>query len=188
MGYFDTDQGVDEYIQMAEGSDGRDLIEILRRHVPSGSSVLELGMGPGKDLALLQPYFQATGSDSSPVFIDRYRAREPSADALVLNAVNIDTERRFDAIYSNKVMQHLSKQDAGRSLAAQHRTLNPGGAALHSLWYGDELEEHHGLLFQQYTAESFSELLDERFEVIESKLYAEMAKDDSLCVVLRRID
>jgi SAM-dependent methyltransferase len=188
MGYFDTDQGVDEYIQMAEGYDGRDLIETLRRHVPSGSSVLELGMGPGKDLALLQPYFQVTGSDSSAVFIDRYRAREPSDDALVLNAVNIDTERRFDAIYSNKVMQHLSKQDAGRSLAAQHRTLNPGGTALHSLWYGDELEEHHGLLFQQYTAESFSELLDQRFEVLESKLYAEMATDDSLCVVLRRID
>jgi SAM-dependent methyltransferase len=187
MGYFDTDEGADEYIQMAEGYDGRELIEILRRHVRSGSSVLELGMGPGKDLALLQPYFQATGSDGSAVFVDRYRALEPSADVLVLDAVDIDTERRFDAIYSNKVMQHLSKRDAGQSLAAQHRTLNPGGTALHSLWHGDELEEHHGLLFQQYTAESFSELLNEQFEVLESKLYAEMEAGDSLYVVLRRI-
>ena len=71
VGYFDTNEGVDEYIQMAEGYDGRELIEILRSHVPSGSSVLELGMGPGKDLALLQPYFQATGSDSSAIFVDR---------------------------------------------------------------------------------------------------------------------
>jgi len=110
MGYFDTNEGVDEYIETAEGYDGRELIEILRSHVPSGSSVLELGMGPGKDLAL------------------------------------------------------------------------------HSLWFGDELEEHHGLLFQQYTAESFLELLDEQFEALESKLYAEMEKDDSLSVVLRRID
>jgi hypothetical protein len=39
-------------------------------------------------------------------------------------------------------------------------------------------------LFQQYTAESFSELLDEQFEVLESKFYAEMAAEDSLCVVL----
>ena len=85
-------------------------------------------------------------------------------------------------------MHHLSKRDAGRSLAAQHRILNPGGIALHSLWFGDKLEEHHDLLFQQYTAESFSELLDEPFEVLESKLYAEMATDDSLSVVLRRID
>jgi cyclopropane fatty-acyl-phospholipid synthase-like methyltransferase len=121
-------------------------------------------------------------------FVDRYRALEPSADVLVLDAVDTDTERRFDAIYSNKVMQHLSRLDAGRSLTAQHRTLNAGGTALHSLWFGDELEEHHGLLFQQYTAESFLELLDGQFEVLESKLYAEMATDDSLCVVLRRID
>ena len=85
-------------------------------------------------------------------------------------------------------MQHLSKPDARQSLAAQHRALNPGGIALHSLWFGDKLEEHHGLLFQQYTAEGFSELLDGQFEVLESKLYAEMAAGDSLCVVLRRLD
>jgi SAM-dependent methyltransferase len=184
-GYFDTTEGVDEYIEMAEGFDGRELIEVLRRHVPSGSSVLELGMGPGKDLALLQPHFRATGSDSSAVFVDRYRTLEPLADVLILDAVNIDTEHRFDAIYSNKVMHHLSKQDAARSLTAQHRVLSPGGIALHSLWFGDELDEHHGLLFQQYTATSFAELLDEQFEVLESKCYAEMDEDDSLYVVLR---
>jgi SAM-dependent methyltransferase len=188
MGYFDTDAGVDEYIKLAEGYDGRELIEILRSHVPSGSSVLELGMGPGVDLALLQPHFEATGSDSSAIFVDRYRALEPSADVLVLDAVDLETERRFDAIYSNKVLQHLSKQDAGRSLAAQHRILNPGGTALHALWFGDKLEEHHGLLFQQYTAESFSEFLGEQFEVLEAKLYAEMEPDDSLSVVIRRVD
>jgi SAM-dependent methyltransferase len=187
MGYFDTDEGVNEYIELAEGYDGRELVEILRSHVPPGSSILELGIGPGKDLALLQPYFRVTGSDSSALFVERYRTLEPSSDVLVLDAVTIDTERRFDAIYSNKVMQHLSRQDAARSLTAQHRVLNPGGIALHSLWFGEELEEHNGLLFQQYTGESFAKLLDEQFEVVDSKVYAEMASDDSLWVVLRRL-
>jgi hypothetical protein len=36
MGYFDTIEGVDEYIAMAEGYDGRELIEILQSYVPSG--------------------------------------------------------------------------------------------------------------------------------------------------------
>jgi len=188
MGYFDADECVDEFIKMAEGYDGRELIEILRSDVPSGSSVFDFGMGPGKDLALLQPYFQATGSDRSAVFVDRVRALESSADALVLDAVDMDTERRFDAIYSNKVMQHSSRQDAARSLAAQHRILNAGATALHSLWFGDKLEEHHDLLFRQHTAEGFSKLLYEQFEVLGSEPYAEMAADDSLCVVLRRID
>jgi len=188
MGYFDTDEGVDQYIEMAEGYDGRELIEALRNHLPSGSSILEIGMGPGKDLALLQRHFRATGSDSSAIFVNRCRALDPSSDVLVLDAVNIDTARHFDAIYSNKVMHHLSKEDTARSLGAQHRVLNPGGIALHSLWFGDECEERHGLLFQQYTPESFSELLDERFEVLESKAYTEMAADDSLCVILGRLD
>ena len=188
MGYFDTDEGVDEYIKMAKGYDGRELIDILRNYVQPGSSVLELGMGPGTDFVLLQPCFRATGSNRSEIFVNRYRTLEPSADVLVLDAVDIDTERRFDAIYSNKVMQHLSKQDAARSLIAQSRVLNPGGIALHSLWFGDELEEHHGLQFQQYTDESFAELLGEQFEVLESTRYAEMDADDSLYVVLRRLD
>ena len=119
MGYFDTNEGVDQYIKMAEGYDGRELVEVLRSYVPSGSSVLELGMGPGTDFVLLQPCFRATGSDRSGIFVNRYRALEPSADVLVLDAVDIDTERRFDAIYSNKVMQHLFKHS--RSLR-----LNPG--------------------------------------------------------------
>jgi SAM-dependent methyltransferase len=187
MGYFDTDEGVDQYIKMAEGYDGGELIEILRKYLPSDSSVLELGMGPGTDLALLQRSFRVTGSDRSAIFVDRYRSLVPSADLLLLDAVDIDTERRFDAIYSNKVMHHLPKQDAARSLRSQHKVLNVGGIALHSLWFGEELEEHHGLLFQQYTAESFCELLGDQFEVLESSVYAEMESGDSLYVVLKRL-
>jgi hypothetical protein len=85
-------------------------------------------------------------------------------------------------------MHHLSKQDAALSLTRQHKVLNADGIGLHSLWSSDELEEHHGLLFQQYTAESFAELLDEQFEVLESTLYAEMESGDSLYVVIKRLD
>jgi hypothetical protein len=49
MGFFDTEKGVDEYLKMAEGLDGAELIKILQKFVPEKSSVLELGMGPGKD-------------------------------------------------------------------------------------------------------------------------------------------
>ena len=38
-------------------------------------------------------------------------ALAPSANALVLDAVNIDTERRFDAIYSNKLTRRLGYRD-----------------------------------------------------------------------------
>lgn len=72
MGYFDKRKNVDEYIQMAEGYDGRELIAVLKMHLPAGSTILELGMGPGKDLGLLAESYTVTSSDSSNVSIDLY--------------------------------------------------------------------------------------------------------------------
>ena len=72
MGYFDSEENVESYIKMVDGYDGAALVEVLTRHLPDGSTVLELGMGPGKDLQMLSKHFKATGSDSSMVFVDRY--------------------------------------------------------------------------------------------------------------------
>ena len=188
MGYFDSKENVEQYIKMCEGYDGSAIVEALTRFVPDGATVLEIGMGPGTDLALLETRFRATGSDSSAVFVDRYRELQPDADVLVLDAVTLDIDRQFDAVFSNKVLQHLTLDDARRSLAAQHRILAPGGIAFHTLWYGETLEEHHGLRFQQYTRESFEALLEGRFDLIDSGRYAEDAEGDSLRVVLRRLD
>ena len=53
MGYYDSEKNVKAYLEMADGYDGADLIAVLERYLPTGASVLELGMGPGKDLDLL---------------------------------------------------------------------------------------------------------------------------------------
>lgn len=186
MGYYDSEENVDAYVRMAEGFDGRRLVAVLERHLPSGFSVLEIGMGPGKDLHRLGRRFRVTGSDNSSIFVDRVRAADPSADVLALDAVTLETDRRFDAIYSNKVLHHLTPDDLARSLRAQRRLLREGGLALHALWRGDRLEVHQGERFQYYTAQTFAERVGESFQIIETGTYAEMADDDSLYVVLRR--
>jgi SAM-dependent methyltransferase len=190
MSYYDDPANVEEYIQMAEGYDGRALIEILAQHLPPGATVLELGMGPGKDLDLLNETFRATGSDNALPFLDRYRASHPEADLLQLNAVTVDTDRTFDGIYSNKVLYHLTRDQLRASLQAQARVLRPGGLMLHSMWYGEGEEEMHGLHFAYYTTASFAELVaglaDKLFEVVETARYTEMEPDDSLYVVLRK--
>ena len=187
MGFYDTEKGVTDYIKLAEGFDGAELIEWLNGYLPENSSVLELGMGPGKDLDILLKTYRATGSDFSQVFVDRYLKLHPEADVLHLDAVTMDTPRRFDAIYSNKVLQHLSIDSCRQSLAAQHGVLNEGGIVLHALWYGSEYEEFEGMGFQQYTRESFTALLDDRFEILETKIFTEMEKDDSIAFVLKRL-
>ena len=42
---------------MAEGYDGSELIDELRNYLKDEASVLELGMGPGKDLDILNKYY-----------------------------------------------------------------------------------------------------------------------------------
>ena len=73
MGFYDTQEGVEEYLKRSAGWDGKQLIKILLMHLPESSSLLELGMGPGIDLDILRKAYKATGSDTSQIFLDRYR-------------------------------------------------------------------------------------------------------------------
>jgi len=186
MGYFNDEKKVDEYIEMAEGYDGRELMPILTRHVREGASVLELGMGPGKDYEILSEHYRVTGSDSSQVFLDRYRRIDPSADLVWLDAVAMEIDRRFDCIYSNKVLHHLSRSDLVDSLARQLRVLNDAGVLFHTLWYGESEEIMDGLRFVYYTEALFKSALGAEYEVVESGRYAEMEDGDSIYFVVKK--
>jgi trans-aconitate methyltransferase len=187
MGFFDTEDGVRQYLEMAEGYDGAELVAVLERHLPSGASVLELGMGPGKDLDILRASFTATGSDDSAAFLDLYRKKRPDADLLRLDAVTLETDRRFDALYSNKVLHHLTRPRMLASLARQRDLLTERGLAMHSFWHGEEDgEEHEGLLFTHYTEAQLEEAFGSGYEVLEMKRYEEMNEDDSVYVVAKK--
>jgi cyclopropane fatty-acyl-phospholipid synthase-like methyltransferase len=188
MGYFDERKNVDQYIQMAEGYDGRELIAILKIHLPAGSTVLELGMGPGKDLDLLAQTYSVTGSDYSSVFLELYREKQPSADLLRLDAVSIETLRTFDCIYSNKVLHHLPKADLHRSFARQKEVLTDSGLLLHSFWHGHKEEEIHGLRFVYYTEDELLNTIGPGFEVVAIDRYKEIEDNDSFYILLRKTE
>ena len=160
MGFFDTEKGVDQYIKMAEGYDGAELIKILQKYLPENSTILELGMGPGKDMDILMESYTVTGSDNSQVFLDKYKEKHLDADLLLLDAVIIQTDRKFDCIYSNKVLHHLTKEDLIKSLQRQKEALNPNGIAFHSFWKGNKVEEMEGLLFTYYETEDLRKMTE----------------------------
>ncbi|MCY4412700.1 MAG: class I SAM-dependent methyltransferase [Caldilineaceae bacterium] len=186
MGFYDDEDNVESYVKMAEGYDGRELVAALRQHLPPGATVLELGMGPGKDLALLAEAFTTTDSDHSEIFLRRYRRDHPDADVLVLDAVTLETERCFDAIFSNKVLHHLSVDELRKSLHLQAARLNADGLLLHSFWYGEGTEEHHGLRFTYHTDASLMAIVDSEFEKVACVRYTEIDEGDSLYLLLRR--
>jgi trans-aconitate methyltransferase len=186
VGYFDDEKNVREYLKMAEGYDGRELVDRLAKYLPEGSTVLELGMGPGIDLDMLAERFITTGSDTSDIFLDMYRQQHPAAALINLNAASIDTDRTFDGIYSNKVLHHLTRDELKASLMRQVDVLKTGGIALHSFWHGDKEEEHKGLRFIYYRIEELQQMIPASLELVESWLYKEMKREDSICLVLRK--
>ena len=183
MGFYDDKETALQYIEMAEGYDGRELIDILRTRLPDGASVLELGMGPGVDLEILRKHFRATGSDNSQFFLDRYREANPDSDLIHLDAVELKTQREFDCIYSNKVLHHLDSEDLIRSVGRQRDVVSKDGLIMHSFWKGEGTEEHQGLKFFYQTENRIRELFAAKFNVIDIVTYAEMEEDDSLYVL-----
>lgn len=151
MGFYEDRDTANQYIEMAKGFDDRELIEVLRKHLPDVAKVLELGMGPGVDLDILKKYFHVTGPDFSQFSFDRYSDANPDSDLLHLDAVTIETDRVFDGIFSNKVLHHLSDEDLAKSVRRQKEVLFENGIAMHSFWRGEGVEEHQGLKFVYQT-------------------------------------
>ena len=186
MDFFDDINKVRSYIDMARGYDGRELIEKLSGYLPAGATVLELGMGPGVDMDILRGSYKATGSDASSVFLDLYREKHPDADVLQLDAVELATERRFDCIYSNKVLHHLRREDVASSLARQQEVLTDGGLVCHSFWNGSGEETHEGLRFVYYSEDEIRALFEPTWKILEVDVYTEMEEGDSILLIARK--
>jgi SAM-dependent methyltransferase len=185
MGFFDDEKNVREYLKIAEGYDGKELIQILKTHLNTNATILELGMGPGKDLDILKKSFNVTGSDSSQVFLDLYRKNNPNADVILLDAVTLEINKKIDCIYSNKVLMHLKKEALKKSFQRQKEILKKDGLVFHSFWYGNKEELLNDLRFVYYNEQTIQDVIGDSFDLIEFKRYKEMEKDDSFYIVLK---
>ena len=160
------------------------------KYLPRNSSVLEIGMGPGTDLLILEKYYKdqghVTGSDYSKIFIDRYRKQHPDSDLIVLNAITLKTDQKFQGLYSNKVLIHLTREELKQSIKRQADILEPEGIICHSFWRGDKEENYDGLLFIYYTAKQLQKLFEDSFDIIKIEKYKEMESYDSLYIIARK--
>lgn len=183
--FYDDEKNAREYIESREDFDGGFLIEFLKKYLKPNSTVLELGMGAGKDFDILSKTFQATGSDYSQIFLDIYREKKPNADLLLLDAVTLETDRKFDCIFSNKVLHHLSPDDLKKSFKRQKEILNKNGIIFHTFWYGEKREKFQDLNFIQYKLSKLWEMTNGDFRFIEAGGYTELIKADSIYLVLQ---
>jgi SAM-dependent methyltransferase len=117
----------------------RALIDSLEGDQPR--TVLDLGCGPGRDLAYFKSQgLKAVGLDGSPEFVEMARA-ETGCEVLHQNFIGLDLpENCFDDIFANASLFHVPSQELPRILSELYTTLKPGGVLFSSNPRGDNQE------------------------------------------------
>lgn len=183
--FYEDAKNVRQFVEATAGLDGGYLIEILKKHLKPDSTVLEIGMGAGKDLNILRETFQAVGSDYSRTFLNLYKQTNPTADLLLLDAATLETNRKFGCIYSNKVLHHLTKDNLQKSLRLQREILTGKGIVFHTFWNGKQQNRFQDLQFIQYSIDELREITEPVFDIVEVNLYEEINLNDSIYVIMQ---
>ena len=183
--YYENPDNVSMYSRFDPTHDGAELVDVLQPWLAEGATVLELGTGPGKDFELLSRAYRVTGSDFSLAFLDYCREKFPDADLLHLDALTIETNRHFDAIFSNKVLVHMTAEQLEDSFARQHERLNAGGIILHSFWRGEGEHEFGDLTLRRRAEHDLRPLVERHFEILALEPHAKMKEGDSVYVLAR---
>lgn len=186
--FYQTEESVAEYITAAKDVNGRRLIEKLKKHLPQGSLLLEIGSGPGSDFEILKEVYRSVGSDFSTEFIRLLKLHFPQDEFLNLNAVSLDTTRKFQGLYSNKVLHHLHEKELKESILRQADLLESNGIICHSFWKGKGNENFKGLHVNYYSAENLSLLFQDHFKIITLEEYDEFETGDSLVLIAKKKD
>ena len=130
--YYKTKETAEEYIRLAKDVSGKQLIEKLKQVLPPDSVLLEIGSGPGTDWKILNDTYHTIGSDNSIAFLNHLKKENPKGKFLKLDASTLKTGKKFDGIYSNKVLHHLTDIELTESIKRQYKILNSNGIICHS--------------------------------------------------------
>ncbi len=187
MSYFQDRKNVDIYNKMMVGYDNSFIINEVKAVLPIGATLLELGIGTGIDLISLSKFYQVIGSDNSHHFINDFK-KKCNLDIIMLDAVTVEINKKFDCIYSNKVLQHLTKEDFIKSLINQSKHLNGNGLIFATLWVGDYKEEFEmdgQLRFVYYNENILRQIIPKELTIRKFIYYSEFEEKDSLLLVLQ---
>lgn len=186
MKTYQTKEGVEEYIKMCESYDNSEFENLIHKYLPYNSTILEIGMGSGNDYKWLSNHYEVTGSDYSELFIKKAKKRFPNGSFKLIDAVSIQTKQKYNCIYSCKVYQHFELEIIARAFRRQSEVLTPSGLVIHSFWIGDSVFDDGDMKAIYHDKVKLLEIISEKFEILEQKIYEEFEPGDSLFVIAQK--
>ncbi|QFT94500.1 Mg-protoporphyrin IX methyl transferase [Roseovarius sp. THAF9] len=133
-------------------------LRLFLDHLAHGSSILDLGCGPGIASGIMAAEGHAvTATDATPEMVALAEAR-PGVTARRATFDDIDEVAAYDGVWANFSLLHAPRADLPRHLAALATALKPGG--LFHIGMKTGTGEHRDTLGRLYTYVTQTELSD----------------------------
>lgn len=112
--------------------------DFLKKLLPAGSKVIEIGCGAGRDaLHLVQNGYEYLGTDISKSLLDYTAQKLPDAKFAVSDIYDLSYDGSFDAFWCSAVIIHIPKKRLAEALGSLYRLLRPGGIGFISTKQGN---------------------------------------------------
>ena len=170
MNCFNNREIVEKFLRRNKTYDGR-IALILRSYLKKGASVLNVGLGNGKDFEVLKQNYDVVAIDSSQFFIDIYKESNKDAQVYCVDDVKLDVTRKFDCIFSNKLINHFSVDELEESLKNQANLLENGGKIFHFFCEGEGEILLGGVTCNMYDEKTLRKVLPNGLEVVKFSKY-----------------
>ncbi len=122
-------------------------VEALIRHLPGPppQTILDLGCGPGRDLAVFRDLgYVAVGLDGAEEFV-RMAREHSGCEVLQQDFLELDlADDRFDGVFANASLFHVPSQELPRVLGELWSSLKPDGVLFSSNPHGPNREGWSG--------------------------------------------
>lgn len=148
------------YVASGKGGVSRHLTAFLEA-VPSGSRILELGCGGGRDAqAMIAAGHQVDPTDGSPS-IARKAQKLLQLPVRILRFGELDAHEEYDAVWASASLLHVPRRELPGILSKVRFALKPGG--LHHATYkagGREGRDSHGRYFNYLSRRELVEIYE----------------------------
>lgn len=152
-------QNADSFIEGTRSVDMSEQYRFFLRHLPSGSQLLDLGCGGGRDSAYFSALgFEVTAVDGSEELCKRVKENY-GIHALCMKFENLSFVAEFDAVWACASLLHVKKADMPQVMGKVSAALKPGGVLYASFKYGSEERICNGRFFNDYTEKNLDTLL-----------------------------
>ena len=115
----------------------RQLHELIQRHAPGASTLLDVGCGTGQHLQQFQQHYDVEGLDLDGQLLDVARRRCPGVSFHEASMVDFSLPRRFDVVTClfSAIGYVQTVENMRAAVATMARHLNPGGLLLVEPWF-----------------------------------------------------